>query len=353
MGNDDSGFFRALARGLGLGNFVKYKAVEMRDRVESVLLTGDILLCLDEGHRLWPQTDLRYGIPKRVNWIMSMANHGVPICLISTPQFLTTLKAKEESPGWNSAQFQGRLAHYDPLPRELSLADLISVARAQLPEAGAQTLRALAAYARTSARYLAAIETISKRARFIAGRAGRHIAETGDVRRAMQESVIPADSKLVLALSADHTGGRLPRLSKAPEAETESDPGMQGRDIPALRLAIGQAALEPIASQTNWKNSTMSEWLSPKQVAAEFGVDEDTVLRWWHRGLPTGKKLPPEHMRRRGLNRYLFYPAVIAFIRREQESADTSQNRCSHSAVTLQCAGREDFCGQKPTRGAN
>ena len=48
-GNDDASFFRALARGLGLGSFLNYKVVEIRERVESVLREGDIVLVMDEG----------------------------------------------------------------------------------------------------------------------------------------------------------------------------------------------------------------------------------------------------------------------------------------------------------------
>ena len=48
-GNDETGFFRALARGLGLGNFLNYKTTEILARLEPVLLTGDILLVLDEA----------------------------------------------------------------------------------------------------------------------------------------------------------------------------------------------------------------------------------------------------------------------------------------------------------------
>jgi hypothetical protein len=213
-GNNEVGFFRALARGLGLGNFTQYKSVEIRERVESVVLTGDLLLCLDEAHRLWPQTGFRYGFPARINWLMAMANQDVPICMVSTPQFIGRLKATETNTGWNSAQLMGRLGHYEPLPRDLSSEDLIAVAKVLLPEADARSLRALAAYARTSARYLAAIDAITKRARYIAGRAGRKEATTDDVRRAMQESVIPADSKLVLALESAGKPAR--RGRKAP-----------------------------------------------------------------------------------------------------------------------------------------
>jgi hypothetical protein len=62
--------------------------------------------------------------------------------------------------------------------------------------------------------------------------------------------------------------------------------------------------------------------LSPKQVAAEFGVDEDTMLRWWHEGLPTGREIPRAYMRRRGFWGYLFYPQVVEFIRAEQATLD-------------------------------
>ena len=207
-GNDDTGFFRALARGLGLGNFTQYKAGEIRERVESVLLTRDLLLCLDESHRLWPEVNPRYGFPKRINWLMSLANQGVAICLIGTPQFIERQKAVGQS-GWNSSQFIGRLGHYEPLPRELSDEDLMAVAKSVLPEADSRTKRALADYALTSAKYLAAIEAIAKRARYIATKDGRTNATTDDVRRAMKESVIPADSKLVSALkAADKPTGR-------------------------------------------------------------------------------------------------------------------------------------------------
>ena len=64
------------------------------------------------------------------------------------------------------------------------------------------------------------------------------------------------------------------------------------------------------------------EWLCSKQVAAEFGVDSDTMLRWFHEGLPTGRDIPRHYMRRRGFAEYLFHPAIVEFIRVEQDSLD-------------------------------
>ena len=226
-GNDEVTFFRDLARGLGLGNFLNYKVVQIRERVESVLRTGDIILVLDEAQRLWPQTNFREGYPKRIAWVMTMANAGVPICMISTPQFLVTQKVVEKN-GWNSAQLTGRISHYESLPQNLTQDDLIGVAKAVLPEADKEVLRALAVYAQSSARYLAAIDSIAKRARYIAKCEGRDVATAGDVRRAMKESVVPADTKLLFALESG-AGAKLPKIKPSPVPEPASP-----RDVASL-----------------------------------------------------------------------------------------------------------------------
>jgi histone H3/H4 len=248
-GNDEATFFRALARGLGLGNFLNYKVGEIKSRVESILLTGDIILVLDESQRLWPQMNLRYGSPKRIEHIMSWANKtpehpAVPMCLISTPQFIQSQIAMGKN-GWNSAQLTGRISHYESLPADLSPEDLMAVAKTVLPEADTQSLRALAVYARSSARYLAAIDSIAKRARYIAMRAGRATATTDDVRKAMQESVIPADTKLHRALDASGKGkpGKMPPAPVSPQAEMEPMPAPDSEEfLPA------HSRLAPIAT---------------------------------------------------------------------------------------------------------
>ncbi len=230
-GNDDSGFFRALARGLGLGNFLQYKAREIRERVEAVLLSHDLILVLDEAQRLWPQRNLRYGFPHRIVWVMAMANQGVPIAMISTPQFSQVQKAVEKS-GWNAAQFTGRLKHYEPLPRDLSKEDLMAVAKTVLPEADNQVLRVLAIYARSSARYLAAIDSISARARYIASKAGRSTATTADVQKAMRESVIPSDSRLVSNLGKARERDLAPADDPLPMPGNRLALAVQGDCIP-------------------------------------------------------------------------------------------------------------------------
>jgi hypothetical protein len=88
----------------------------------------------------------------------------------------------------------------------------------------------LAVYARSSARYLAAIDSIATRARYIASQDKRATATTQDVRKAMQESVIPADTKLHCALEAgrkDKSRKIMPepvRIAPEPVAASEPEP---------------------------------------------------------------------------------------------------------------------------------
>ena len=251
--NDECSFFQAMARGLGLGNFLNYKMGEIRNRVESVLLNGDILLVLDEAQRLWPQKNYRYGFPSRVIWAMAMANAGVPIAMVSTSQFIQTQRALEKN-GWNSAQLTGRIRHFESLPMDISVEDLMAVGRAVLPEADRAVLKALAIYARNSARYLAAVDSIASRARYIAKRNGREAATTDDVRKAMQESVIPSDSKLQIALATGKKSKDIRVPASAPEIANSDAAQDSQLEAPTLRAGTRQARpadLAPLPSRGN------------------------------------------------------------------------------------------------------
>lgn len=140
-GNDEVIFFQAIARAIGLGNFQQYKAREIRQRVESVLLTRQLLVAFDESHLLWPSIWQRFAFPKRIQWLMSMSNQGVPIFLIGQPEFWDRLNVAERVSGWNSAQFIGRIGHHERLPGSVTPADLRALASAFLPASAPRTDR--------------------------------------------------------------------------------------------------------------------------------------------------------------------------------------------------------------------
>ncbi len=172
--NDDVAFFSALATALGLTVEHTPKTKNLRPRIEDTLQAGDLMLVIDEAHNCWPGHSYRNARPSRICWLMTaLVNCNVPVALVVTPQFFRSQKVCEERIGWASEQFVGRIGDYIKLPVELSIEDLRAVARAHLPEGDATSIEALALYAGSSQKYLAAIEHAVKKARYLAGQAGR------------------------------------------------------------------------------------------------------------------------------------------------------------------------------------
>ncbi len=199
--NDEVGFYRAIARAIGVSINLNSKAHHLRDRIEDVLQSGQLTICFDEAHFLWPTSNYRGALPKRIAWICTaLVNHGVPVVLITTPQFFLARGNTVERSSFNCDQFDGRLMHYEALPDRLSKEDLSAVARSLLPEGSDATITGLVSYAQASAKYLAGIFAVVTRARFLAKRDGRPKVQAGDVRKAMAEGAIPSDKALAVAV---------------------------------------------------------------------------------------------------------------------------------------------------------
>ncbi len=250
--NDEIGFFRSIAKSLGVAVNLNRKAIELRDRIEDVLQRGGLMLVLDEAHYLWPNLIDPRSLPSRVNWLMTaLVNMGVPVALVTTPQFMRTQKLMEAKTRWASEQFTGRLGHYQKLPEKLSDQDLEAVSRSVLPEGDRRTIKMLVLYAKASAKYLAAIDTAARRARYLANQAGRAQIEEEDLRRAIVGSVIPSDAALAAAVAprsgrarhVEHlapTMGELEEpspfaLRSRPAAQPASDDDLEGvREVAQL-----------------------------------------------------------------------------------------------------------------------
>jgi hypothetical protein len=224
--NDDTGFFRAIGKALGVSASLQLKASEIRNRIEEVLQHGDLMLVLDESQYCWPQSWQRYAMPSRVNWVLqALVNFNVPVALVTTPLFYSSQKRVEELTGWTSEQLIGRIGHVERLPNKLGRADLVKVAKALLPSAEAAWV-ALAAYADISKKHLASLEAIAKRATWMASQDGEQSATAAYVRRAMKESVIPSDTALAESLASPrksrrNTFARQPRMLRGGGAEAQ------------------------------------------------------------------------------------------------------------------------------------
>ncbi len=200
--NDDLGFYRAIAKALGVSSTLSLKCQQIRERVEYVLQEGRIMLILDESHNIWPQNNRREALPSRLNWLLSVAvNQGVSAALISTPQFTAAQKIVEKKTGWQSAQFIGRVADYKRLPDRLKKSDLEAIARTLLPEGNNKMIELLVAHAQGSARYLQGIDSVVTRARYVARKAGREKVLGPDLVTAIEKGTLPSDNALAEALS--------------------------------------------------------------------------------------------------------------------------------------------------------
>lgn len=63
----------------------------------------------------------------------------------------------------------------------------------------------------------------------------------------------------------------------------------------------------------------LQTWLSPKQLAAHWGLKEDSAERWIAQGL-----VPKKYIRRRGKGRILIDPAVIPILQAQFDAAHRS-----------------------------
>ena len=106
----------------------------------------------------------------------------------------------------------------------------------------------LVSYAQSSAKYLAGIESVVRRARYLAGKDGRAGVRNPDIKRAIQDGVIPSDSALARAIAQPERpdrrrGSSRLKPSLTPPLEPVSDGAVAGEATETFtaRKPIGSA----------------------------------------------------------------------------------------------------------------
>jgi hypothetical protein len=232
---DDMTFFRSIAEALGVSINLNSKAQDLRLRIEETLQCGDLVIVFDEAHYLWPNLIDSRTLPARINWILTaLVNKGVPVVLVTTPQFLLNQNALEKKTRWTSEQLVGRIGHYEKLPDILTPEDLSNVAAAIAPDASEQTIEALVVYAQASSKYLAGIRHAVDRAGFIARKEGREKFQFADVKRALKQAVIPSDKAF------DNAVGDANNPSRKRAAKVFATPMQPALRTPAISLPIAK-----------------------------------------------------------------------------------------------------------------
>lgn len=250
---DDIGFFRAVSEGLGSSAGSCLKATQMREKIEDALCGGELMVVFDEAHYLLPQRNLRYAIPNRLNWVMTaLVNRGIPVALVTTPQFSKSQRAIEQKTGWASEQFIGRIGHWQRLPDRLAEKDLEAIARHLLPTGDEKSIEALVAYAQASSKYLAGIESAARHAKYRVSKSGRDRVEFADVKEAIQGGVIPSDT----ALSKAFGGGR----------DAERKQGTVPFDLPQREEQVGRSPAKVMQRRSQSIETLLPDHVFPRKA---------------------------------------------------------------------------------------
>lgn len=195
--------WKTISKALGVAAGGTYKSTQIQSKIEDLLPRSGLMLVIDEAHYLWPQTQRIYGRPELVDWInTALCNNGVPVALVTTPQFAYRKHLVETQTGWTSEQLSGRIKRYTMLPERPDRSDLEAVARRLLPDADRDAIRGIVAYAIATERFMPSVVDTADEAKMLARRAGRSKVLFDDVERALDEYRVPSDTAQKQAFEA-------------------------------------------------------------------------------------------------------------------------------------------------------
>jgi DNA transposition AAA+ family ATPase len=210
--------FREIAAALGITYAYGRTGPEMQARVEDVLARSKIMLVVDEAHFLFNQTRNMTARPELVDWIdTALCNRGVPVALVTTPQFIACMARAKNQVEWNFNQFRRRVKRWVKLPDKNGEADLAAVARKVFPDVSESALKKILGYALLSRRDLSAVGDVAGEVRAMRGSDDLRNVSAEEVHQAITEFLIPSDLAFKVALdSAELSPRKTSRRKPAP-----------------------------------------------------------------------------------------------------------------------------------------
>ena len=246
--NHKTGFFRAIAKALGIGSSFARSSTEMQTRIEDVLSRSQLILVIDEGHHLFAPSERVYSRPAMIDWInTALYNQRIPVALVVTPQFAVRMARVEAQTTWNADQLRRRVKRYTPLPKKPTLADLEAVARKRLPTGCNATIKNIVGYALSAKMPMPAIVDVIDEARLLAQREGRERITFEDVDCAMKEFCAPSYQAMSRSFEAPNRRGRKPARVIAEDARPMEE---QPARTPSTGRKVNLTGLSPSARST-------------------------------------------------------------------------------------------------------
>lgn len=256
--NSKTSVFRAIAKALGIASSYSRTATEMQARIEDVLQRSGLAVIFDEAHFMWPQSARIYNRPELIDWIdTALANHDVPVGLITTPQFIDCVKRAEDQVGWNWRQFRRRVRRWVVLPDQNTDEDLEKVARKLLPGITRAGIALALNYAKVDmeespSRDISGLGDIALEARLIAQDDGRENITYEDVETAMNEHLMPSDEAFSTGMikAAQKIGKRskcknLPMFNRPLKADLEPENEATKNAVAAETFAVRKTQSAP------------------------------------------------------------------------------------------------------------
>ena len=195
--------FREIAKALGIASSYTRTAPEMQARIEDVLKRSKLMIVVDEAHFLFNQSRRMYIRPELVDWIdTAVCNRGIPIALVTTPQFIVCMTRAADQVEWNFRQFRRRVKRWKKLPAVNTDADIKSVARHVFPKANEQMISLIVGYALLSKRDLSAVGDVADEVRAMLGTDDLSKATQQHIHRAIHEFLLPSDKTFLEGMAA-------------------------------------------------------------------------------------------------------------------------------------------------------
>jgi hypothetical protein len=224
--------FREIAKALGIASTYTRTVIQMQSRIEDVLKRSKIMLVVDEAHFVFNQSRRMYSRPELVDWIdTAICNQGVPIALVTTPQFIVCMTRAADQVEWNYRQFRRRVKRWEKLPAANSEEDIKAVARNVFKKADARIISKIAGYALLSKRDLSAVGDVASEVRAMLGTDDLSGATLDHVHRAIYDYLLPSDKTFLEGMAAARNTGRKSRPK--PLAVLPEDAGPEFEAAPA------------------------------------------------------------------------------------------------------------------------
>jgi hypothetical protein len=207
--NSKTAAFRELGKALGIASSYARKVSEMQARVEDVLERSKLMLVIDEAHWLFNQSARIYTRPELMDWLVTaICNRSIPVALVTTPQFITSMAKAAHQVGWNYKQFFRRVARRVELPGRNSTKDIEGAVRWTFPKAGSATIDRIVGHVLLTKRDLSALGDIVRELRYLLNPEAPADADLSKVRHEQVVGIIegelePNDAAFANALSSE------------------------------------------------------------------------------------------------------------------------------------------------------